>query len=92
MITVKFFSLLRLLIKQNEIILDKKSLSIKEVLELSQEKISTPFLHKLLDENSTMIVGTIILVNGHNVHHLQQLETEVKDGDVVSLFPPGGGG
>jgi len=33
-----------------------------------------------------------ILVNGRNVELLQKLSTLLKDGDVVALFPPVGGG
>ncbi|CAB49872.1 MoaD family protein [Pyrococcus abyssi] len=36
--------------------------------------------------------GYIILVNGHNIEHLQGLRTKLKDGDVISIFPPAGGG
>jgi len=48
--------------------------------------------NKLLDENGELKRGTIILVNGHNILHLEKLATPVKDGDIVALFPPGGGG
>jgi len=33
-----------------------------------------------------------ILINGCNVELLQKLSTPLKDGDVVALFPPVGGG
>ncbi|AEC52457.1 molybdopterin converting factor related, subunit 1 [Pyrococcus sp. NA2] len=36
--------------------------------------------------------GYLILVNGHNIEHLQGLNTKLKHGDVVSIFPPAGGG
>ncbi|HII61924.1 MoaD family protein [Pyrococcus horikoshii] len=36
--------------------------------------------------------GYIILVNGHNIEHLEGVKTKLKDGDVVSIFPPAGGG
>jgi len=36
--------------------------------------------------------GVIILVNGKNIEHLEKLDTKLKDGDVVSIFPPVGGG
>ncbi len=92
MITIKFFSLLRLLIKQSEQALEAEEIKLLDLLKRSQEEISIPFIHKLIDENESLITGTIILVNGKNVHHLDKLDTMVLDGDVVSLFPPGGGG
>jgi molybdopterin synthase sulfur carrier subunit len=36
--------------------------------------------------------GTIILINGKNIYHLDMLNSIVKDNDVVALFPPGAGG
>ena len=36
--------------------------------------------------------GTIVLVNGTNIHHLQGLTTPLQDGDRVSVFPAVGGG
>ncbi len=33
-----------------------------------------------------------ILVNGLNVEFLEKLETKVKNGDEISIFPPAGGG
>ena len=34
----------------------------------------------------------IILVNGHNIVLLEGLETRVRDGDVVDVFPQAAGG
>jgi len=36
--------------------------------------------------------GTIILIDGKNVLHLDQLDTQIDQDCVVSLFPPSGGG
>ncbi len=83
---------MRLLIKKSEQVLEVKEIKLLDLLKRSQEEISTQFIHKLIDENESLITGTIILVNGKNVHHLQKLNTIVQDGDLVSLFPPGGGG
>lgn len=34
----------------------------------------------------------MILINGRNIKFLQQMDTVLKDGDVIGLFPPIGGG
>lgn len=92
MITIKFFSLIRLLIKQSELKIEGNNLTVREILKISQSKIKIKFLFKLLNNADEMHTGTIILVNGKNIHHLNNLDTFVVDNDTVSLFPPGGGG
>lgn len=92
MIEIKFFSLIRLSIKLNSVNINSDAIPISQLLQLSQEKVSTPFIHKLLTNDNKMHVGTIILINGRNIHHLNGLDSIVYSGDIVSLFPPGGGG
>ncbi len=55
-------------------------------------KTSTRFLEKLVADNGSLKRGTIILLNGQNVLHAQELDTIIKDNDALVLFPPGGGG
>ncbi len=93
MIKVQFYSLIRLLLKREKFELparDKEN--VGQFLQRLQQQIATPFLHKLLDEKNELILGTIIMINRRNIHHLEKLETLVVDGDVVALFPPGAGG
>ena len=33
-----------------------------------------------------------ILINGRNIKFLQGMDTTLKDGDIISIFPPTGGG
>ena len=94
MIKVKFFTLLRLMLKTGEIDInpDDKEISVYELLRKVEKKIKKTFLHKLLDKEGKLLRGTIILINGKNILHMEKLDTIVKDNDTVSLFPPGGGG
>ena len=92
MITVKFYTLLRLYLRRNEVALDLGQATVGQVLAAAQAMIATPFVGKLLDHAGTLKAGTIILVNGRNIIHMDELGTVVSDGDVVALFPPGGGG
>ncbi len=93
MVKVRFFTLLHLLLNRREMELDSvPGERVEGLLARLQEEIAVPFLHKLTAENGELKVGTIILVNGKHVLHLQGLKTPVKDGDEVALFPPGGGG
>jgi molybdopterin synthase sulfur carrier subunit len=93
MLQIQFFSLLRLLLKQNSMDLAwVEGDTVQRVLDRAQKQVATPFLHKLLDDRGTPHAGTIILVNRRNILHLQELQTPVADGDVLAFFPPGAGG
>lgn len=93
MVHVQFFSLLRMLLKQERIELPAVGdETVAQLLVRLQQQLPIPFLHKLLNEDGSMHAGTIILVNRKNIHHLEGLQTPVCDDDVVAMFPPGAGG
>ncbi|MEA3545824.1 MAG: MoaD family protein [Thermodesulfobacteriota bacterium] len=93
MINIQFYSLIRILLKREKFELPvSANENIGQLLQRLQQQISTPFLQKLLDEQGDPILGTIIMINRRNIHHLEKLETPVQDGDVIALFPPGAGG
>jgi molybdopterin synthase sulfur carrier subunit len=97
MITIKFFTTLRLYLKLGELHLDSIQESpirgiLKNIEDLVVEKTSKRFLFKLLDEDEKIKRGTLILINGKNVLDTDGLDAIVRDGDTVALFPPGGGG
>ncbi len=83
MAKLKFFTLFRLDlgIRELEIRLDQPKKLI-EVLKLAEKKTPKPFLYKLIDQKEKLLTSAIILVNGKNAHHLQRLDTEIKDEDV----------
>jgi molybdopterin synthase sulfur carrier subunit len=93
MIKVRFFTLLHLLLNRREMeLVSVPGEQVDGLLARLQEQIEIPFLHKLTAENGELKVGTIIMVNGKHVLHLDGLKTPLNDGDEVALFPPGGGG
>ncbi|MEM2185230.1 MAG: MoaD family protein [Candidatus Methanomethylicia archaeon] len=46
----------------------------------------------LIDEKREMARGYIILVNGRHIEFTGGLQTTLKDGDEIVIFPPSGGG
>ncbi|MBT3756560.1 MAG: MoaD family protein [Candidatus Cloacimonetes bacterium] len=91
MIKIKFYSLLRTFIEQNEIDIIADNISIYNVITKIEELTNKDLASELIEYHE-IISGTIILVNGRNIFHLDKLNTVIKDGDNIDIFPPGGGG
>jgi len=93
MIQIQFFGLLRMLLKRDRIELAAaEGETIGQLLTRAQQQLPSPFVHRLVDEGGCLRPGTVILVNRHNIHHLEGLKTPVRDRDVIAMFPPGAGG
>ena len=66
--------------------------TVRRMLDKFQAAVPVAVNHKLIDADGVAHIGTIILLNRRNILHLQGLDTPVRDGDVLALFPPGAGG
>ncbi|AHF96917.1 MAG: MoaD family protein [Desulfurella sp.] len=81
---VRFYSTLR----------EKKGKSV----EINTEYINIKSLIDLLGisnyilDNNNLLAGTMILVNGKNISHLNGLDTIVQNSDSIDFFPPAAGG
>jgi len=76
----------------NEIEIAADNISISDLLKISEEQIGKNFIDQLINAEKQIINGTMILINGRNIFHLDKLNSIVKDGDIIDIFPPGGGG
>ena len=93
MVQIQFFGVLRMLLKRERLELHAvDGETVAQLLARAQQELPSPFLPRLLDNAGGMHAGAIILVNRQNVHHLDGLQTPVRDADVVAIFPPGAGG
>ena len=67
----------------------------REILEVPAENVGE-LLEKLYATypgfKEELERGFMILVNGRNIEHLQGLQTPLGESDIVSIFPPAGGG
>lgn len=79
--------------------------ALREKLGWSKKTIEIPSSHAMLGqvleklgiaeivlEDNKIREGFIVLVNGIHAQFTGQGETPIKDGDIISIFPPGGGG
>ena len=92
MIKIKFYSLIRMHLGINEVELDTKQTSIFKLMQKAEKKINSEFINLLIDDDKQVIHGTMILINGRNIVHLDGLNSIVIEGDEINIFPPGGGG
>ncbi|MDK2906727.1 molybdenum biosynthesis protein MoaD [Petrotoga miotherma DSM 10691] len=89
---IKFFSLIKFDLKKDEVDYQlSESKTIKEIMKLLDQEFDNYFSRKLLKDEE-LKSGTIILLNGRNVRHLQGLDTLVENKDEITIFPPSGGG
>jgi len=91
-VKVKLYSLFRLNIKISEVDYEfENTATIKDLINKLDDDFSGYFSEKLL-ESSEIKTGSIILVNGKNIFHINKLKTKLNDQDIVTLFPPSAGG
>jgi molybdopterin synthase sulfur carrier subunit len=92
-IQVKFFTTLREITgKKGEEIELSSTITIKELLTRLSKEYGTEFMNYLYDEKGNIRSHIQILINGRGIDVFQGLETKLKEGDVIAIFPPVGGG
>ncbi|MFN2340422.1 MAG: MoaD family protein [Halanaerobium sp.] len=90
---VKFYSLFKINLKSPGIEYElEEQIDISKLIKKLDQDFDGYFTQKLLEEDGSISAGSIILVNGHNVIHLQGLQTKIDNQDTVTLFPPSAGG
>ncbi|NIS59216.1 MAG: MoaD family protein [Proteobacteria bacterium] len=90
-VVVKLFTTLRELTGEKQI--EVRGDAVAEIVEKVVEKYGSKFRDTLLDKETGRIKPFYnILVNGIRLSLREGLDTEVKDGDVIAIFPPVGGG
>jgi len=92
MIKIKFYSLIRMHLGINEMEIEAASVSIYELILKVEKQIGKKFLDQLIDAEMEILPGTMILINGRNIFHLDKINSIVQDEDEICIFPPGGGG
>jgi len=92
-VEVKFFTTLREITGKNiETIQLQNSITIDELINLLAEKYGKKFREYIYNKEGKVQDFLSFLVNGKNINVLQGFDTKLKQGDIVAILPPVGGG
>ena len=92
-IEVRLFANLRELAGQRSVVEDASSgASVGDVLQKICDRFGAKFREQVMCRGGQPSENVKVLLNGHNIVFLQGTATKLKDGDVIAIFPPVGGG
>jgi molybdopterin synthase sulfur carrier subunit len=95
-VSIRFFTSLREILKKEEEPLefqDDQKVTIDKVLETLTQKHGKNFANYVYDAKTHCVRGFLqFLINGKSASAIMGLQTELKDGDVLAILPPVGGG
>lgn len=89
-VKVNFFGILVRITKEKNI--DIKALTIRDAINLLIIKYGEEFRNVIYDKNGKLKRFINIYVNGRDIRFLNYLDTELSNGDEVSIIPAIGGG
>ncbi|MGC8912977.1 MAG: ubiquitin-like small modifier protein 1 [Thermoplasmata archaeon] len=87
---MKFFGYFREIVGMPSITLSGDFNNVGEVL--THIAIRFPEIRNKLFEGNKVMPFVKVLLNGLAIEVLEDLDTKVKDGDTIAIFPPVGGG
>ena len=93
-IKVKFFATFRDLLGLKELELEvgpEENLKLIDLLEQLFQKFGEKFRNRIL-EGGNIRPQVNIMINGRNIKFLDGVNSPLKDGDTVAIFPPVAGG
>lgn len=91
-VKVKFFATFKRITNQKEIELQlEEGTTIAQLMDILI-KLYIDLKKEIFDDNSKIKDYIQILKNGRNIKYLNALNTQLKDADTISIFPPVAGG
>ena len=90
-VKVEFYASMREVFQEKEREIKPERVSnIRDILDLLCNTYQRR--QKTLDHSGQLRPGVNVLKNGRNIKFLDGIETEVKEGDTIAIFPPVYGG
>ncbi len=95
-VSVRYFTSLREIVNKKEETLkfpEGEKVTVDTVLKTLSQRYGKRFVEYVYDNKTNEIKGFLqFLINGQSASTLKGLQTELKDGDVLAIIPPVGGG
>jgi molybdopterin synthase sulfur carrier subunit len=95
-VSVRFFTSLREITNKKDETLkfaEGEKVTVEVVLKMLTQRYGKPFVEYVYDRKTGEVRGFLqFLVNGKSVATQSDLETELKDGAILAILPPVGGG
>jgi molybdopterin synthase sulfur carrier subunit len=95
-VSVRFFTTLREITGKKEETLEYSNageVTVNEVLQTLATEYGRNFVDYICDTETREVKGFLqFLINGKSTSSLKGLQTELRDGDVLAILPPVGGG
>ncbi len=92
-ISVKFFGQLRDVVKEKGKELIFTEATVSDLIKVLIKEYGDPLRYAITDPVTNELVDSIILfINGRSIKNLEGINTVLRHQDLVSIFPPSGGG
>ena len=95
-VSVRFFTSLREIVNKKEENLEfpeDEKVNVDKILEILSKRYGKGFVEYVYEAKTREVRGYLqFLINGKSTSSLNGFLTELKDGDVLAILPPVGGG